>query len=102
MYKRQILDGGIYRSVEVRISGAKHKPPAPSEMYYQVKEFYRALAAEHGMNPIELAARTHAEFVKIHPFVDGNSRTSRMLMNYQLMAGISSGVDCKGRTPGIF
>ena len=55
-------------------------------MYYQVKEFYRALAAEHGMNPIELAARTHAEFVKIHPFVDGNSRTSRMLMNYQLMA----------------
>ena len=38
------------------------------------------------MNPIELAARTHAEFVKIHPFVDGNSRTSRMLMNYQLMA----------------
>ena len=81
-----ILDGGIYRSVEVRISGAKHKPPAPSEMYYQVKEFYRALAAEHGMNPIELAARTHAEFVKIHPFVDGNSRTSRMLMNYQLMA----------------
>lgn len=66
-----ILDGGIYRSVEVRISGAKHKPPAPSEMYYQVKEFYRALAAEHGMNPIELAARTHAEFVKIHPFVDG-------------------------------
>ena len=39
-----ILDGGIYRSVEVRISGAKQKPPAPSEMYYQVKEFYRALA----------------------------------------------------------
>ena len=55
-------------------------------MYYQVKEFYRALAAEHGMNPIELAARTHAEFVKIHPFVDGNGRASRMLMNYQLMA----------------
>ena len=81
-----ILDGGIYRSVEVRISGAKHKPPAPSEMYYQVKEFYRALAADHGMNPIELAAWTHAEFVKIHPFVDGNGRTSRMLMNYQLRA----------------
>lgn len=38
------------------------------------------------MNAMELAAWTHAEFVKIHPFVDGNGRTSRMIMNYQLMA----------------
>lgn len=37
------------------------------------------------MNGIELAAWTHAEFVKIHPFVDGNGRTSRPIMNYQLM-----------------
>ena len=38
------------------------------------------------MNGIELAAWTHAEFVRIHPFEDGNGRTSRMIMNYQLMA----------------
>ena len=37
-------------------------------------------------NAIELAAWTHAEFVRIHPFVDGNGRTSRMIMNYQLLA----------------
>ena len=37
------------------------------------------------LNEIELAAFTHAEFVKIHPFVDGNGRTSRLIMNYQLM-----------------
>ncbi len=37
------------------------------------------------MNPIELAAWTHAEFVRIHPFIDGNGRTSRLIMNYQLM-----------------
>lgn len=37
-------------------------------------------------NAIEFAAWTHAEFIKIHPFVDGNGRTSRMIMNYQLMA----------------
>ncbi len=35
---------------------------------------------------MELAAWTHAEFVKIHPFTDGNGRTSRLIMNYQLMA----------------
>lgn len=38
------------------------------------------------INPIELAAWTHAEFVKIHPFPDGNGRTFRLIMNYQLMA----------------
>ena len=37
------------------------------------------------MNDIELAAWTHAEFVRIHPFLDGNGRTSRLLMNYRLM-----------------
>ena len=37
------------------------------------------------LNEIELAAFNHAEFVKIHPFVDGNGRTSRLIMNYQLM-----------------
>ena len=36
-------------------------------------------------NVMELAAWTHAEFVRIHPFADGNGRTSRLIMNYQLM-----------------
>ena len=80
-----ILLGGIYRNVEVRITGAKHKPPVPSEMYYQIKDFFSNLNFKSDLNPIELAAWTHAEFVKIHPFVDGNGRTSRLIMNYQLM-----------------
>lgn len=78
--------GGVYRNMEVRISGASHKPPPPSEMYWQVKEFFEALPAKAEMDAIELAAWTHAEFVRIHPFSDGNGRTSRMIMNYQLMA----------------
>lgn len=82
-----ILMGSVYRNVEVRISGAGFKPPAPNEMYRQVKNFFADLPYRTDLNPIELAAWTHAEFVKIHPFVDGNGRTSRMLMNYQLMAG---------------
>lgn len=80
-----ILLGGIYRNVEVRITGAKHKPPVPSEMYYQIKDFFSNLNFKSDLNPIELAAWTHDEFVKIHPFVDGNGRTSRLIMNYQLM-----------------
>lgn len=82
-----ILVGGIYRSVDVYISGAQHTPPSPNEMYRQVKNFYADLAEKsQKLNPIELAAWTHAEFVKIHPFPDGNGRTSRLIMNYQLMA----------------
>ena len=54
-------------------------------MYRQIKDFFGTLPYRTDLNPIELAAYTHAEFVKIHPFIDGNGRTSRMLMNYQLM-----------------
>lgn len=81
-----IIVGGIYRSQEVRISGAGFTPPSGNEMYIQVKAFYEDLRNKTELNPLELAAWTHAEFVRIHPFVDGNGRTSRLLMNYQLMA----------------
>lgn len=81
-----ILPGGIYRSVDVRITGASHQPPTPNQMYVQIKNFYLDLAAPTDRNPIEQAAWTHAEFVRIHPFPDGNGRTSRLIMNYQLMA----------------
>ena len=82
-----IFVGGIYRNVDVYISGAQHTPPSPGEMYRQVKDFYADLTWKgKEMNPIELAAWTHAEFVRIHPFPDGNGRTSRLIMNYQLLA----------------
>ena len=80
-----IIVGGIYRNQEVRISGAGFTPPAGNEMYVQIKSFYEDLKYKKDLNPIELAAWTHAEFVRIDPFVDGNGRTSRLLMNYQLM-----------------
>ncbi len=81
-----IVVGGIYRNEEVRISGAGFTPPAGNEMYMQIKNFYADLKLkEKELNPIELAAWTHAEFVRIHPFVDGNGRTSRLTMNYQLL-----------------
>lgn len=80
-----IMVGGIYRNVDVYISGARHTPPSPNAAYQLVKNFYADLPYKSEMNGIEVAAWTHAEFVKIHPFVDGNGRTSRLIMNYQLM-----------------
>ena len=82
-----IMTGGIYRNVNVYISGARHTPPPPDEAFRQLECFYADIAAiRPKMHAIEYAAWTHAEFVKIHPFVDGNGRVSRMLMNYQLAA----------------
>lgn len=82
-----IIVGGIYRNQEVRISGAGHVPPAGNDMYIQIKNFYDDLGwKKDALNPIEYAAWTHAEFVRIHPFIDGNGRTSRLLMNYQLVS----------------
>ncbi|HJC22594.1 MAG TPA: Fic family protein [Candidatus Eisenbergiella merdavium] len=82
-----IFIGGIYRNMDVYISGAQHTPPSPAEMYRQIKNFYSDLSWKgNELNLIELAAWTHAEFVRIHPFPDGNGRTSRLIMNYQLLA----------------
>lgn len=82
-----IIIGGIYRNVDVYTSGAQHSPPSPNEMDKQLKNFYSDLQWKaNEINEIELAAWTHAEFVRIHPFPDGNGRISRLIMNYQLMA----------------
>lgn len=81
-----IIQGGIYRNHDVSITGATHTPPTPNEMYAQIKYFYYEIQGKSEIDPIELAAWTHAEFVRIHPFPDGNGRTSRLIMNYQLMS----------------
>lgn len=79
-----IIAGDIDRNVDVYIAGAQHTPP--TEIYHQIQNFYADLSWKgQQMNEMELATWTHAEFVKIHPFPDGNGRTSRLLMNYQLM-----------------
>lgn len=80
-----IMIGGVYRNQAVRISGAGHRPPAGNEMYVQIKNFYADMQFKGDLNAIALAAWTHAEFVRIHPHIDGNGRTSRLIMNYQLM-----------------
>lgn len=79
-----IMPGGVYRYVDVSITGAGHKPPSRTEMHDRLNAFYYDLENKI-LNPIEKAAWIHAEFVSIHPFTDGNGRTSRMLMNYILM-----------------
>ncbi|MGL4209884.1 MAG: Fic family protein, partial [Candidatus Adiutrix sp.] len=52
----------------------------------KMKEFFDWCAGEaQNLHPIERAARVHADFVTIHPFIDGNGRTARLLMNLELV-----------------
>ena len=77
-------NAGIYRRENVLISGAAH---IPSD-YVLVQDRMRELMAWYDagdLHPVETAAILHADFVKIHPFTDGNGRTARLLMNFELM-----------------
>ena len=79
-------NSGQYRHVNVLISGAEHRPPEALQAPEQMRDLIHWHNTEaHLLHPIERAARVHGEFVKIHPFVDGNGRTSRLLMNLELM-----------------
>lgn len=76
---------GHYRSVPVRVSGSTVVFPNPRKVPDLMDEFHNWLKAKPKLHPIELAAEAHYHLVTIHPFVDGNGRTARLLMNLILM-----------------
>ncbi|MDA3938680.1 MAG: Fic family protein [Spirochaetia bacterium] len=79
-------NAGVYRKNNVIISGADHIPPDAIHVESEMNAFIDWYKNEAGdLHPVERAARVHSDFVKIHPFVDGNGRTSRLLMNLELM-----------------
>lgn len=79
-------NAGKYREVTVVNSGAEHTPPQALQVPEQMQAFIQWYNTDAGaLHPVERAARVHGEFVKIHPFSDGNGRTSRLLMNLELM-----------------
>ena len=77
-------NAGFYRRGAVRISGTDYTPPNAAKVPKLMEEVYRLLNMR-GSEPIETAALIHQKFVDIHPFIDGNGRTARLLMNLYLM-----------------
>ena len=75
-----------YTEKNVSIMGADHVPPNALHLESQMQSFINWYAMEgKSLHPVDRATRVHADFIKIHPFVDGNGRTSRLLMNLELM-----------------
>ncbi|WP_028830108.1 Fic family protein [Proteocatella sphenisci] len=77
---------GNYRDQKVIISGAEHKPPEPFLIKDEMESFINWYKNEgQKIHPVERASMVHIIFVGIHPFIDGNGRTSRLLLNLELM-----------------
>lgn len=79
-------NAGSYRKENVLIAGAEYTPPD----YITVLDKMKILVQNYKekwskLHPVERSAKLHIEFVKIHPFVDGNGRTARLIQNLELM-----------------
>lgn len=79
-------NAGVYRTVPVFISGSTHVPPQPYLLARQMEEYFEYYNEyKDRLHPIILAAQMHEKLVTIHPFIDGNGRTSRLVMNLILL-----------------
>lgn len=84
---RGIDDGnaGRYRSIPVRVSGSRVVFPNPVKVPDLMERLVRDIRSAENLHPVERAAEAHYRLVTIHPFVDGNGRTARLLMNLVLL-----------------
>ena len=79
-------DAGRFRKVQVMIKGSSHMPPQPFLVPKQMEDYFLWMEEnENKLHPVILAAEMHERLVTIHPFIDGNGRTSRLIMNLILL-----------------
>lgn len=87
---------GKYRDGDVIISGSDHKPPHHYEVENKMNGFVKQFNENENLHSIEKAALMHHQLASIHPFWDGNGRTSRLIMNLLIMkAGFPIGIILK-------
>jgi len=90
-------NAGRYRTVAVRISGSAHIPPDPLHLPELMSAYFDHYNQQkYVLHPVILAAEMHERLVSIHPFVDGNGRTSRLVMNLILLSNGYTVTSLKG------
>ena len=79
-----IINGGLYRNINLSIKGSNHTPCDYIKVYDRMKKYYVTLETFEG-NSIEKASYAHLQLAKIHPFLDGNGRLARLVLNFMLI-----------------
>lgn len=75
--------GGLYRNVDISINGSNHTPPSYLKVYDRMKKYFETI--NDNSNDIYYnIAFAHLQLMKIHPFLDGNGRVARIVLNYEL------------------
>lgn len=87
-------DKGVYRRIPVKIMGAYHEPSLPYLVPVQMERLFSDLSKDK-RHIIETAALFHLNFEGIHPFIDGNGRTGRLILNLMLMQAGYPPIDVK-------
>ncbi|MFK7969201.1 MAG: Fic family protein [Bacteroidia bacterium] len=91
---------GKYRTVPVRITGSDHIPPDPYLLDKMMEDYFLFYTKEkRRLHPVVLAADMHERLVTIHPFIDGNGRTARLVMNLILLQHGYTIANLKGDIP---
>ncbi|MBR1616863.1 Fic family protein [bacterium] len=79
-------EAGNYRTKNVIVTGSDIDFPKPNELSDKMQDFVKNIPnLKSQLHPVEYAAMLHAKFVNIHPFIDGNGRVARLLMNLALL-----------------
>ena len=85
-YRIDAKQAGKYRKRRVLITGTDFIPPVPERIPELMKSFIAGLSdLKARLHPVEFAATIHKDLVTIHPFIDGNGRAARLLMNLALL-----------------
>lgn len=75
--------GGLYRNVDISIKGSGHTPPSHVKVYDRMKKYFDTINDSNNELYYNIAF-SHLQLAKIHPFLDGNGRVARIVLNYQL------------------
>ena len=80
------VNAGVWRSVNIIVSGSEYEFPSPDELEELMYKLEQWIESERdNMHPVRFAAMLHLKFVTIHPYIDGNGRVARLLMNAALI-----------------
>ncbi len=81
---RGVMPGGLYRNVNISINGSRHIPCDYVKLYDKMHTYIDTVQSIP--DSIDKCIYAHLQFAKIHPFLDGNGRVSRLILNYILMS----------------